>query len=111
MELGIEVRVLSERRAVIAITGRVNAITAPALKARVQELLASGHTELVCDLAQVSFLDSSGLSSLVSGLKATRERGGVLKLAGASEQVARIFRLTMLDRVFEMHADAEAAFA
>ena len=67
--------------------------------------------ELVCDLTEVGFLDSSGLSALVSGLKAARERGGFLKLAGLNEQVAKIFKLTMLDRVFELHPSVEAALA
>jgi anti-anti-sigma factor len=111
MELGIEVRLLSPVRAVIAARGRMNAITAPAMKSRIKELIDGGRVEIVCDLSEVSFVDSSGLSALVSGLKATRERGGFLKLAGASEQVARIFKLTLLDRVFEMYASADAALA
>lgn len=58
---------------------------------------------LVGDLTEVGFLDSSGPSALVSGLKGARERGGFLKLLGLDEQVEKIFRLTMLDRVFELH--------
>jgi len=111
MDLALEVRTPSPTRAVIVARGRMNAMTAPAMKNRIRELIDEGRTEIVCDLGEVSFLDSSGLSALVSGLKATRERGGFLKLAGANEQVARIFRLTMLDRVFEMYASVEAAVA
>ena len=102
MDPELNVRVVSERRAELGIRGRLNPVTAPATKARIQELVEKGQVELVCDLTEVSFLDSSGLSALVSGLKATRERGGFLKLAGLKEQVARIFKLTMLDRVFEL---------
>jgi anti-anti-sigma factor len=111
MDLGLEVHLLSPTRAVIAACGRMNAMTAPAMKSRIKELIDQGRTEIVCDLREVSFVDSSGLSALVSGLKATRERGGFLKVAGANEQVARIFKLTMLDRVFEMYASADAALA
>ncbi len=114
MDLGLEVRFLSATRAVIAARGRMNAMTAPAMKSRIKELIDEGRTEIVCDLREVSFVDSSGLSALVSGLKATqatREQGGFLKVAGANEQVARIFKLTMLDRVFEMYASSDAALA
>jgi len=111
MDLGLEVRLLSPTRAVIAAHGRMNAMTAPAIKNRIKELIDEGRTEIVCDLREVSFVDSSGLSALVSGLKATREQGGFLKVAGANEQVARIFKLTMLDHVFEMYASADAALA
>jgi anti-sigma B factor antagonist len=89
----------------------MNAITAPELKARIRELVAAGRVELVCDLTEVGFLDSSGLSALVSGLKVTREHGGHLKLAGLTDQAARVYRLTMLDRVFEMYPSVEAAVA
>jgi anti-sigma B factor antagonist len=111
VDLGLEVRLLSPARAVIAARGRMNAMTAPVMKARIKELIDAGRTEIVCDLHEVSFVDSSGLSALVSGLKATREQGGFLKVAGVNEQVARIFKLTMLDRVFEMYASVDAALA
>ena len=111
MDLGLEVRLLATTRAVIAARGRMNAMTAPTMKGRIKELIDAGRTEIVCDLSEVSFVDSSGLSALVSGLKATREQGGFLRVAGVNEQVARIFKLTMLDRVFEMYASADAALA
>ena len=111
MDLGLEVRLLSPTRAVIAARGRMNAMSAPAMKSRIKALIDEGRTEIVCDLREVSFVDSSGLSALVSGLKSTREQGGFLKVAGANEQVARIFKLTMLDRVFEMYPSADAALA
>jgi len=111
MDLGMAVEQRSERRAVLSVKGRINAVTAPAVKARIRELVDQGRWEIVCDLSGVGFLDSAGLSALVSGLKTTREGGGFLKLAGVNEQVARIFKLTMLDRVFEIHPSVDAAFA
>jgi anti-sigma B factor antagonist len=109
--LGLSTREVSGARAVLAVEGRLNATTAPEARARIQELVGQGRAEIVVDLSQVGFLDSSGLSALVSGLKAARERGGTLKLAGLSEQVGRIFKLTMLDRVFELYPSVEAALA
>jgi len=111
MDLELDVRILSDHKAVIAAKGRVNAITAPAMKSRIRELVEEGRTEIVCDLTEVGFLDSSGLSALVSGLKATREHGGFLKLAGLNAQVATVFKLTMLDRVFDLYPSVEVALA
>ncbi len=111
MDFGLTVRPVSDARAVVGVRGRLTAVTAPAMKNRIRELIDEGRTEIVCDLTEVSFIDSSGLAVLVSGLKATREKGGWLKLTGANEQVARIFKITMLDRVFVMHATVEAALA
>jgi anti-sigma B factor antagonist len=109
MDLDLGVRTLSAARAVIAAKGRMNAVNVGTMKAKIRELVEDGHVEIVCDLTQVGLLDSSGLAALVSGLKATRERSGFLKLVGLNEQVARIFKLTMLDHVFEMYPSVEAA--
>ena len=49
------------------------------------------------------------MAMLVSGLKAARMCGGWVKLAGASEQVANIFRITLRDRVFELYPKAAAS--
>ena len=111
MELLLKVEARPGRGAVLAVNGRVNALNVAALKARIKALVEEGRTEIVCDLSEVSFLDSSGLSALVSGLKTTRERGGYLRLAGLTRQVASIFQLTMLDRVFELFPTVEAALA
>jgi anti-sigma B factor antagonist len=102
---------LSPRRALITCAGRLTAASAPALKARMHELVGHGSLELVCDLSAVSFLDSSGLAALVSGLKSTREAGGWIKLAGMNPQVRNIFVLTKLERVFELYPNVDAALS
>lgn len=89
----------------LMIHGRLDAVTAPQLKTRLKGLVAEGHRQLVVDLVGVSFIDSSGLSALVSGFKAARELGGTLKLAGLNEQTRTAFQLSRLDRVFEFYPD------
>ncbi|MFN2182843.1 MAG: STAS domain-containing protein [Anaerolineae bacterium] len=56
----------------------------------------------------MSFIDSSGLSALVSGFKAAREVGGTLKLTGFNEQTRLALHLSRLDRVFEFYSDEAA---
>jgi anti-sigma B factor antagonist len=99
------------RRAVIGVAGRVTAATAPDLRAAIRRLVEAGRPEIVIDLSGVSFLDSSGLAALVSGLKATREAAGWLRVAAVREEVRSIFTLTMLDRVFSLYPDVVAAEA
>ncbi len=111
MDFEFTEKTLSPRRVLITCAGRLNAASAPGLKARMHELVGHGHVELLCDLSAVTFLDSSGLAALVSGLKSTREAGGWIKLAGLNLQVRNIFSLTRLDRVFELYPDVEAALA
>ncbi|MGN6809497.1 MAG: STAS domain-containing protein, partial [Thermomicrobiales bacterium] len=73
--------------------------------------VAAGHQRLVVDLADVEFIDSTGLGSLVSGLKASRLAGGDLRLARPPEQARTILQLTTLDRVLRPYDTAEEALA
>ncbi len=99
----------SKELAVVTISGRMNAATTPEIKERMKTILDSGHMKIVMNLSGTTFIDSSGLSVIVTGLKQTREAGGFLRLAGLQPEVQSIFKLTMLDRVFEMYPDVESA--
>jgi anti-sigma B factor antagonist len=96
---------------VLIVNGRLDAVSAQEVKAQLYDLVQTGHVELIVSMDAVPFVDSSGLAALVSGLKTTRQAGGTLKLAGLSEQARTVFRLTLLERVFEIYADVEGARA
>ena len=97
--------------AVIALAGRLDLLTAADTKRRIAEAVAAGHPRVVIDLADVTFMDSSGLSALVSGLKAARQAGGDLRIARPTAQVTSILKLTMLDRVLQPFGSVEEALA
>lgn len=84
----------------IRLDGRLDAASAPGFLARVTGAIADGATQFVVDMRSVSFIDSSGLGALVSGLKAARRGEGDLRLVAPSEPVRKLLRLTTLDRVF-----------
>jgi anti-sigma B factor antagonist len=90
--------------------GRMDADTAPILKQAIKQV-ASDESGLivVIDLGEVDFIDSSGLSALVSGLKALRQAKGALRLCRPHPQGMTALRLTMLDRVFPIFPSTEAA--
>ena len=102
-DLGGAALMTETRIAVLQPTGRLNMVAAPAFKNLVEETVASGETHIVVDLGQVTFIDSSGLGVLISGLKATRQAGGDLRIADVPEQVMTVLRLTNLDRVLHVH--------
>jgi anti-sigma B factor antagonist len=99
--------------AVLALSGEVDLATAPAVRERLNELADGGARHLVVDLALVGFLDSIGLGVLVAAYKRLRDRDppGSLRLAGASDRVAKVFALTGLLGIFPMYASVEAARA
>ena len=97
--------------AVALLRGRLDLVAAPAVKQRLAEAVAAGHRNLVVDLGEVSFLDSSGLSALISTLKAAREANGDVRLARPADQARTVIRLLALDRVMRTFATVEEAVA
>lgn len=96
--------------AVLAAKGRLNMVAAPELRAAVQQAIGAGHRRIVLDLAETGFMDSSGLGSLVGGLKAVRDAGGDLRIANVGEQVRMVLELTGMDWVLTPYASVEEAF-
>jgi anti-anti-sigma factor len=100
----------ADRGLVVAtLSGRLNAVSAPEAKDGIKSLVREVSHNLVLDLAELSFIDSSGLAALVAGYKAAMEAGGNLKLASLAPQVAQVLALTHLDRVFEIYAKVDEA--
>ena len=79
--------------AVVTLAGRLDLLSAARVRQELAAAVAAGHHRLVVDLAAVEFIDSTGLGSLVSGLKSTRLAGGDLRLArmrpGPETELAR----------------------
>jgi anti-sigma B factor antagonist len=90
---------------------RLDAHNSGNLKTEMLSLFEDGKHNLVIDLKDVRFVDSSGLGSLVSGFKNASARNGNLKLCGLQPQVKSMFELTRLHRVFEIFATADEALA
>lgn len=94
---------------VIRPSGKVDAETSSRLKDEFRTISDELPEVVIVDLAAVDFLDSSGLSALVSGLKTLRGKGGQLRLSGPRPQALTALRLTMLHRVFPIFDTVEAA--
>lgn len=89
---------------------RIDAANCPGLRGELVQLVEDGASQLVLDLGQVRFIDSSGLGMLVTVLKRIGMRGGVL-LCDLQKPVAQTFKLARMDRVFPIFADVPAALA
>ncbi|GAA4156608.1 STAS domain-containing protein [Gryllotalpicola daejeonensis] len=94
---------------VLAPEGKFNLVAAPALKSRIDDLVAGGQARLVVDLHGIDFIDSSGLGALIGGLKAARQKGGDLRIAAAGAQVLAVLKLTNLDRILAPYDSVEEA--
>ncbi len=72
-------------------------------------IIEQGSGKLVLNLTATSFMDSSGLAVLVSGLQAARKRDGDVLLVGMSNTVRALFELTRLHTVFQIFDDEPGA--
>ncbi len=92
-------------RAVMRLVGELDLGSAPRLREQIVGVVDAGVVDLVLDLAELEFIDSSGLSVLVMALKRLRERDGDLRLRSVPAQTRRVLAVSGLDRVFPMTAD------
>lgn len=96
-------------RTIVEVGGEIDVYTAPTLRDRLNSLVAEGHHHLVVDMQGVEFLDSTGLGVLVGGLKRVRSHDGSLRLVCSDERILKVFRITGLTKVFQIHETVEAA--
>ena len=76
-----------------------------------KSIISSGKGQVVINLAQTEFMDSSGLAVIVAGLQAARKMDGDLHLANMSDTIRALFELTRLHTVFQIFDDEAGAVA
>src|SRR5438128_727104 len=96
---------------VISLSGEVDLYTAPEFKQQLLEVIGQGAKEIVVDLTETTFIDSTTLGVLVGGIKRLRPNDGELSLVCSERNITKIFEITGLDRVFTIHPTRAAALA
>lgn len=81
------------------------------LRDTIRDLLEQNETHILLNLAEVTYIDSSGLGELVSGFSAVRARGGELKLLHLTRKVHDLLQITKLYTVFDVQEDEAGAIA
>ena len=107
--MGNDGRAADGQGLVVRPAGRLDLAAALDFRQQVQQLVGAGSARLVLDLSEVSFLDSSGLMAIISGLKQTRQAGGDLRIAGPSQQAKLVLELSSLDQVLPIYPSVEEA--
>jgi anti-sigma B factor antagonist len=109
VSLEVQTRQVDNGVTVVAPTGRLDVAGAPALKDAISEALKNGQPRVVLDMEGISFVDSTGLGSVIAALKQIRSSQGDLRLAAPNQQVRVVLELTTLDRVFPYYSTVEEA--
>jgi len=102
MTLDVQVEKASDGEVWVRVKGDVNIQTSPDLRAQLKPLFAQKGGDIHVDLSKVTFIDSSGIATLVEGLQWARNMGGHFTLHDLQETVNDIFVLAKLDMVFDI---------
>lgn len=84
---------------------------AETVRETIQTLLEQGHRNLLVDLGEVSWVNSTGLGLLISSHLLAANHAGVLRLVGMSKRIRDILTVTRLDTVFQVYDDEQTALA
>lgn len=96
--------------AMIRVEGDVDMYTSPSLRDALVPFFTKNVMAVVVDLSRVSFMDSSGIATLVEGLQWSRKQDRQFILAGLGDTVSNALSLTKLDNVFTIHKNADQVF-
>lgn len=97
---------------ILDLSGDIDLANSPAMRKALLGEIKEKHTPKVfLNLKNVRYIDSSGIASLVEGLKASRDQGSRLILYGLNKTVREVMQLSRLQKIFEIYEDEEQALA
>jgi len=90
-------------------TGRLDITTAWQFRLNLQDCISRVSPHIVINLSQVNFIDSSGLTSLVAGMRDADKVQGSFRICSVHPEAKLVFEVTMMDSVFEIYETEEDA--
>lgn len=96
---------------VLQVGGEIDVATAPRLRELLLKLVNDQRYSIVVDLEAVDFIDSTGLGVLIGARKRVRLHDGDVKLICTEPRIVKVFEITGLDQVFQIHPSLDDAVA
>lgn len=94
---------------VVAISGSLDALTAPLLTDYLNKELGAGKSKLVVNLSGLDYTSSAGLRVLLNGVKQSRQHGGDLRVAAARPTVNKVFEMSGFTSIIKFFGDVDGA--
>jgi len=94
---------------VVDVAGEVDSSSAEQFREQLVSLIAGDTKHLVVNLADLTYINSSGLGALVAGYRRVRALDGTLKLCNVRSSIAEVVKLIRLDKIIEVHDTEEQA--
>ncbi|RME45845.1 MAG: anti-sigma factor antagonist [Chloroflexi bacterium] len=96
---------------IVELAGDLDVSGAPALQEALQQIIDNGGQQVVVNLGEVPFMDSSGLGVLVAAYRRMAAVGGQIALASPRPTLQKVFKLTRTDRLFKTFDQVNDAVA
>jgi len=94
---------------IVVLSGDIDMYTSPEMRKQLLGLIDQKLPVIMVDLANVTYIDSSGIATFVEGLKGMMSYSGRLKFFDIPMRVKEIFNFSKLDKVFDMYGSIEDA--
>jgi len=111
-QITVNIELIDVTISLIKLSGEMDAHNAPAVKSQIDTAMSNnGTNKIIFNLSQVEYIDSTGISLLVSTYKHTSDIGGMMCLLTPSQRVERLLQISGLNKyfpVFELKEDAVA---
>jgi anti-sigma B factor antagonist len=101
--------VTSGQQTIVSITGEIDLSNHAALRAGLNDLIVGGAVDLVLDMSDVTFVDSTGLGALIGTRRRVHAFHGSLAIVLSDPATLRVFEITGLDKVFDLHSTLDSA--
>ena len=96
---------------VVALSGRLDAVTAPDYERKIREMIDGGNTYFVVDFEQLDYISSAGLRALLLMAKLLKEKDGQVCFANVKGNVRSVFDMSGFTTIFKMEDSTAAALA
>ncbi len=94
---------------ILELSAEIDINTSPQVRKAFDQLIKEQIKRVLLNFAEVTYIDSSGLATLVEMLQRLKRFGGALRLCNLSEKVSGLFEITKLDRLFSIFSSEEEA--
>jgi anti-sigma B factor antagonist len=106
LEIAIDKR---QNCAILKIKGDVDLYSSPQARSQIIALVDNKQFNLLVDFTDVTYMDSSGVATLVEALQLTNKNKGKLRLYKLRQAIRDVFELSRLDKVFDIYEDEQSA--
>ena len=96
---------------IVAITGEIDLNSSPQLRKAFVDLIEQGAVKVIVDFANVSYIDSSGLATLIEMMQRVKRVQGTMHLSQMSDKIKSLFEITKLDKLFKIYQSQDEALA